>query len=164
MENSTNSSYLKIKHLIVLLVVAGLIAMGIISLIRERIVNPYRYQISFTAEGTAFIKPDIAQITLGVKTERQPKAVDAVKENTKMMNEIISVIKEQGVEEKDIKTTSYNLNPAYDYEPQSGRSVLRGYEIYQNVTVKIRDLDKIGAIIEASTGAGANQVGNINFT
>lgn len=159
-----SSKHHQLKFTLVLIVVVGLIAMGIISLIRERIVNPMHYQVSFTAEGSVFAKPDIAQVTLGVKTDRKATAVDAVKENTEKMNEIITKIKDEGVEEKDIKTTSYNLNPSYDYIPARGRSEIKGYEVYQEVTIKIRDLDKIGSIIEVATTAGSNQVGNISFT
>jgi uncharacterized protein YggE len=61
-----------------------------------------------------------------------------------------------------MKTTSYRLNPVYDYP--NGRSVLTGYEVYQEVTIKIRDLNKIGKVIESVTAVGANQVGNVAFT
>ena len=152
------------KYVVFILIILGLTAMGIVSLLRDRIVNPTLYQIQFTAEGSVFAKPDIAQLTLGIKTERKKTAVEAVKENTDQMNKVIAAVKEQGVEEKDIKTTSYNLNPSYDYNKETGRSEIKGYEVNQQVTVKIRDLESIGAIIEATTKVGANQVGNIAFT
>ncbi|MCX6785315.1 MAG: SIMPL domain-containing protein [Candidatus Komeilibacteria bacterium] len=154
----------KMKHLIILLAILGFIAMGIVSVLRERIVNQDQYQVSFSASGRAFAKPDIAQIQLAVKTDRQKDAVTAVKSNTDKMNAVIAKIKSLGVEEKDIKTTSYNLSPEYDYTVNVGRGVLAGYSIYQEVTLKIRDLDKVGKIIEQATSAGANQIGNISFT
>jgi len=120
------------------------------------------YQFSATATGKVFAKPDIANLTVGIKTEPKATAAEAVKDNTKKMNEIIEALKKMEIEEKDIKTTNYSLNPYYDWS--SGRQVLRGYEISQNVTVKIRDLDKIGEAIAKTTEKGANQVGNIEFT
>ena len=153
-----------VKFLLLLVIVLGMIALGIISVLRERIVNPSRYQVSFTAEGSVFAKPDIAQVTLGITTDRKTTAVAAVTENTEQMNKVILAIKAEGVEDKDIKTTSYNLNPSYDYNQETGRSEIKGYEVNQQLTVKIRNLENIGAIIEATTQVGANQVGNIAFT
>ncbi len=152
------------KFVLVLVIVLGLVAMGIISLLRERIVNPQNYQVSFTAEGRAFAKPDIAQVVVAVKTDRIKEAVQAVQKNTEKMNSVVAKLKELEIEEKDIKTTSYRLNPVYDYNRQTGEQTLAGYDVYQEVTVKIRQLDKVGEVIEATTNAGANQVGNISFT
>ncbi len=120
-------------------------------------------QFSVSATGRVFAKPDIANLTLGVKTEAKPTAAQAVKDNTSKMNEIMKALKDIGIEEKDIKTTNYNLNPVYDWTDRSGQR-LNGYEVSQNVTLKIRDLEKIGQAIAKSTEKGANQVGNISFT
>jgi uncharacterized protein YggE len=79
------------------------------------------------------------------------------------MDEVIKAFKDLGIDEKDIKTTNYNLNPVYNWTEKSGQ-VLIGYEVYQNVTLKIRDLSKIGDVIAKGTEKGANQVGNISFT
>ncbi len=153
----------KTKHLIALVLVAGAIALGVLSILRERIVNPGRYQVSFTGEGRVFAKPDIAQIQLAVKTDRSKDAVAAVKSNTEKMNAVIAKLKELGLEDKDIKTISYNLNPDYEYPP-NGQRTLAGYNVYQEVTIKVRDLNKIGSVIESATAAGANQAGNVSFT
>jgi len=154
----------KMKHLVIILIILGLVAVCIISLLRERIVNPNMYQVSFTAEGRVFAKPDIAQIVVAVRTDRVKESVKAVQNNTEKMNQVVKKIKEFGIEEKDIKTISYSLNPVYDYDRNSGERTLAGYDVYQEVTIKIRDLDKVGEVIEAATTAGANQVGNVSFT
>lgn len=153
-----------LKFILILAVVLGFIALGILSLLRERIVNPNEYQVSFTGEGRVFAKPDIAQIQVAVKTDRVKDAVKAVQQNTEKMNRVIDKIKGLGIEEKDIKTTSYRLTPAYDYNRDTGERTLAGYDVYQEVTVKIRDLNKVGQAIESTTQAGANQVGSISFT
>lgn len=152
------------KHVIVIIMVLGIIALGIISLIREKIVNPNMDRVTITAQGRAYAKPDIAQIIVAVKTDRVKESVKAVKDNTDKMNGVVSKLKELGVEAKDIQTTNYRLNPVYDYITASSRSVLAGYEVYQEVTIKVRNLDKVGEIIEAVTAVGANQVGDIAFT
>ena len=130
-----------------------------------------RSVISVNATGEVYAKPDLALIDFSVITEAKTVA-EAMKTNTEKMNEVINFVKSQGVEEKDLKTTSFTIYPRYEYEkaeiliypPSPGKRVLAGYEITQQLEVKIRDLDKIGQIIEGSTDAGANQIGDLQFT
>jgi len=127
--------------------------------------------ISVSGKGEIYAKPDLALITFSVKNEAK-EVSEAMRKNTEKMNAVISFIKEQGVEEKDLKTTSFNIYPRYEYRkderegyfyPQ-GKRVLVGYEVIQSLQVKIRDLTKIGAILEGATSKGANLVGNLQFT
>lgn len=120
-------------------------------------------RFSVTGTGTVYAKADIANITVGLKTETKKTAAEATRDNTEKMNEIITAVKELGVEEKDIKTTDYRLNPVYNWTEKDGQK-LSGYEVFQNVTLKVRDLGKISEIIARTTEKGANQIGNINFT
>jgi len=154
----------KMKHLGIFILLLAVFALCIISLLRDRIVNPNLDQVTITAEGRAFAKPDIAQVVLGVTTPRKATAAEALKDNSTKVNAVIAKIKAAGVEDKDIKTTSFSLSPSYDYIQASGRNEIKGYEVNQSVTIKIRNLDKIGSIIEQATSVGANQVGGINFT
>ncbi len=150
----------------VAMLAAILVLVGIVrGILRDQVQFDQRNSFTVSGKGRIFAKPDIAVLFLGLKTERQKTASDAVTENTKKMNEVYSKLKSNGVEEKDIKTTGYYLNPVYDYarEGSAGPDLL-GYEVMQNVDVKIRDLSKVGVIIKAATDAGANQVGNISFT
>ncbi len=119
------------------------------------------YTITIDGEGKITATPDIAEISLGLQTENIKVAV-AQKENTEKMNKIIAELKAAGIESKDIKTTAYTIYPNYDYP--SGRQVLRNYVVSQNVTVKIRDLDKIGDIVQQAGSLGANQIGGLSFT
>ncbi len=120
-----------------------------------------RYSVS--AVGSVFAKPDIANLTVGFKTETKPTAAEAVQENSGKMNKIIKELKALDIESKDIKTTGYNLSPIYDWTDRTGQR-LKGYQVSQNVSIKIRDLDNIGQAIAKTAEQGANQVGNINFT
>jgi uncharacterized protein YggE len=120
-------------------------------------------RFSVNGSGTVYAKADIASLTVGLRTEVKKTAAEATKNSTEKMNAIVAAVKNLGVEDKDIKTTDYQLSPVYNWTEKSGQ-VLVGYQVSQNVTLKIRDLEKIGDIIAKTTEQGANQVGNIGFT
>jgi hypothetical protein len=142
------------------------------------------YQITVTGEGKVYAKPDIALISLGVTTQATSVA-DVAKSNTEKMNAVITAVKALEIDEKDIQTTNYNLTPVYEntitpvYDTSlmsSGVSIssvgypirtgttLKGYKLEQNIQVKIRDFTKIGDVLSKSTVAGANLVGDLQFT
>lgn len=118
--------------------------------------------ITVSDSGEVYAKPDIGLVSLSVVTEAKTVA-QAMTENTSKMNNVIGFIKEQGVEQKDLKTTNFNISPRYEYAHEIGKRTLVGYEVSQSLQVKIRDLSKIGAIIEGATGLGANEVGGLRF-
>lgn len=120
-----------------------------------------RDTIAISAEGKVTALPDIASISVGVMTEKKTVA-EAQKENTTKMNAIIAKIKEFGVAAEDIKTTNYSIYPQYDWV--NNRQVERGFQVSQNVDVKVRDLAKIGDVLAAVGEKGANQVGGVTFT
>lgn len=121
----------------------------------------YPREITVNAQGKVYAKPDVAVAQFGVTTEgKTTQAV--VKENTEKMNAVIKAVKDSGVEEKDIQTTEYSLTPQYDWT-ELGR-IFKGYTLSQQITVKIRNFDKIGEILDATTAKGANNVGNLQFT
>ncbi|MDD5055511.1 MAG: SIMPL domain-containing protein [Candidatus Peribacteraceae bacterium] len=117
--------------------------------------------ISVSAEGKVTAPPDIAMLNFGVQTGRQPTAKAAIALITKNMTSVVDAVKKQGVEQKDIVTEQFWLNPVYDYV--RGSQIPRGFEASQTLNVKVRDLDKTGDVLTAATSAGANQVGNISF-
>ena len=81
---------------------------------------------------------------------------------SKKMNAIVDVLDDQGIEEKNIRTQNLSLRPSYDYD--EGRRIDRGFEASQNLSVKIRDLEKISSVIGAVVSKGSNQIGGVNFT
>ncbi len=126
--------------------------------------------LSVSATGTVYAQPDLGIISFSVITEGRTVAV-TISENTSKMNKIIDLIKDQKVDEKDLKTTNFNIYPRYEWQreltdisPTPRKRILIGYEIHQTLQVKIRNLEKIGEIIQIATLAGANQVGNLQFT
>ncbi|MBI2049921.1 MAG: SIMPL domain-containing protein [Candidatus Staskawiczbacteria bacterium] len=120
----------------------------------------YPQEITVSGEGKVFVKPDVALVNLGVKTEAKQSA-DAVNQNNEKMNAIIKAVKELGIDESDIRTSAYNLYPVYDYT-EKGR-VFIGYTLDQQISVKIRDFSKISGVLDKATAEGANTVGDLQF-
>lgn len=117
--------------------------------------------IVVSGEGKVTATPNIATVTVGILTQGNDVA-RAQKENTEKMNALVAAVKKIGIEEGDIQTTTYYINPRYNY--REGRSEIEGYEVSQSVTVKIRDLSKISAVLAAAGEHKANQVSGVNFS
>jgi uncharacterized protein YggE len=128
-----------------------------------------RQTISVSETGEVYAKPDLAITSFSVLTEALTVA-EAMESNTQKMNAVIEAIKAEGVEDKDLKTTNFSINPRYEYHDlsssvyPSGKRVLVGYEVSQSLQVKIRDLAKVGQIVQVATEKGSNQAGDLQFT
>ena len=91
-------------------------------------------------------------------------------ENTKKVNKAIEFVKSKAINEKDIKTQSYNVQPRYQYFncPRDGGAcpppAIVGYTITQSVLVKVRDFAKVGDLLSGVVGQGANSVSDLSFT
>lgn len=118
--------------------------------------------ITVSGEGKVAASPDLAMLSLGVQTGRQPSSEAAMQMLKKNMDAIIAAVKKAGVDPKDISTENFWLNPAYDWTDKG--QVPRGFEANQSIRVKVRNLDKASEILGAATAAGANQAGGIQFT
>jgi uncharacterized protein len=123
---------------------------------------PQYASITVSGDGRAFATPDIAQINVGVQTGRQATAGAAMERLKTSMDAVIAAVKAQGIDEKDITTQSFWLNPVYDYA--NGRQIPQGFEASQSLSIKVRDLDKTSDVLGAATNAGANQAGGVTFT
>ncbi|MEN9912713.1 MAG: hypothetical protein RLY66_121 [Candidatus Parcubacteria bacterium] len=132
--------------------------------------TPAYNSISVTGKGEAVSIPDIATFSFGV-TESAKTVADASTKAADRMNAALKAVKDAGVEEKDIKTTSYSINPKYDYEGGEcntyrctpGKSTLTGYEVGQTVQVKIRDLKKVGDIFSTISSLNVENVNSLSF-
>ena len=161
-----------VVFLIIFLAAASISAMaGALGKLKQLKLTDGNRTVIFTDTGEVYAKPDLAIIDLSVVTEAKTVA-DAMTQNTNKMNAVINFVKSQGVDQKDLKTTNFSIYPQYSYvraapmmypEPD-GIQVLTGYNVTQTLEVKIRDLSKTGVIIEGATAAGANQIGNLQFT
>ena len=122
-----------------------------------------QYTISIDGEGKVTATPDVAVVSLGVQSDAK-MVKDAQADNSKKMNDIVKAVKDAGVKDADIQTTNYNIYPKYSYDQNRGTSDIIGYTVSQSVTVKVRDLDKVGGILFKAGELGANQVGGVQFT
>lgn len=127
--------------------------------------------ITVQGEGEVFAKPDLGQFSFSVLAEGKT-ATEAQTKSAESMNAVIAYLKGAGVEEKDIKTENYYLNPKYRYETQvctptycpPSNPVIDGYEVSQMVIVKVRDLAKSGELISGVGDKGATNISGLSFT
>ena len=113
-----------------------------------------------TGEGKATAIPDIAKVSAGIEVNGQTLKQVQNDANQKSQN-LVSAIKKLGIEDRDIKTTSYNIYPQQDY--QANPPKITGYQVSISYEVTVRNLDKINDILTAVTANGANLVGGVNF-
>lgn len=123
--------------------------------------------ITIQGEGVVTAKPDTASVNAGVVTEAKT-AREALTANTDKMNKVFSAIKSAGIEEDDIRTSNFSINPVYSHSPRKPdgsqeEPKITGYRAANSVTVIIRDLTKVGAVLDELVTAGANNVNGVNF-
>ena len=132
------------------------------------------FPLSVSGEGTVYASPDVATVNLTVRTQA-PLIKDASSDNNKKNNQLVAFLKSKSVDTKDIKTTSYNVTPQYQYDnrpcpldsrvpcPAQLPPKIVGYEVSNSVEVKVRNLDMVGAILDGAVSAGANEISGPNF-
>ena len=124
---------------------------------------------TFSVEGEAKLAliPDIAKFSVSVVSEGA-QVPEVQKMNTEKMNAIVAFIQESGVDKKDMQTAQYTLNPRYDYVPCDGTGKcpaprISGYTLTQELSVKVRDTEKLGDLLSGVTNKGANTVSSVSF-
>ena len=117
--------------------------------------------LNVTGAGQVYLTPDIAYIYLGVHTEK-PSASEAVAENNVQTQKVIEALKKLGVDAKDIRTTNFSIWPSQNYAPD-GTPLDMKYVVDNTVYVTIRDLAKLGDMLDGVIAAGANTVNSIQF-
>lgn len=117
--------------------------------------------IEVSGRGQVEAEPDQATVRLGVQTEAD-EAGAALEENNERMTAVISATLEAGIEEDDIQTEGFRLNPVYDNSPNTQRE-LAGYRASNIVRVTVRDLTMLGSLLDAVVEAGSNTIEGIQF-
>jgi len=117
--------------------------------------------ISVTGEATVSVPPDLAEINGGVTSEAKT-AREASEANNAAMGKVLQALKGAGIEEKDVQTARLSLQPQ-SAPNRSGPSAIAGYRASNRVTVRVRDVTKVANVIDTLVGAGANEIGGINF-
>ncbi len=127
--------------------------------------------ISVTGKGERVAVPDIATFSFSV-TETDKEVSKAQTRATDKINAISKAMKDGGILAKDIKTTSYNIYPHYEYQsfacamnvcPPS-KSVLTGYDVSQSVEIKVRDISKAGSLFEKAGSLGVTNINGLSFS
>lgn len=129
--------------------------------LREQQAEVAERQISVVGRGRVAAEPDIARLTLGVRTGRQESAEAALTALAQSFEKVVAALREVGVAEQDITTADLTTQPLYDY--REGRQAILGYEANETVRVTIRDLSQAGRVAAQATAAGANQLTGIQF-
>jgi uncharacterized protein YggE len=119
-------------------------------------------RLDISATGTVTRVPDLAIISAGVVT-KSTTATGAIAENAARMERVRAALKRAGIADRDIQTSSINLNPDYRYE-NNQPPVLTGYQASNNVSVKFRDIRNSGKILDALVAEGANQINGPSLT
>jgi uncharacterized protein len=118
--------------------------------------------ISLAATGTVRTTPDKVDISTGV-TSQAPTAKEALAKNSAAMTEVIAALKAEGLDAKDIQTSNFTVQPLYE-ERKDGRSPnIVGYQVTNSVQLTVRDLGKLGQILDKVVTLGANDVNSIEF-
>ena len=109
--------------------------------------------------------PDMAVLQLTVMREANT-ARAALDENSKAMAEVIEAMREGDVAERDLQTSNFSIQPRYVYpKPRSEKPPeLVGYTVRNSLTVRVRDLDDLGTLLDKSVSLGVNEGGNVQFT
>lgn len=116
---------------------------------------------NLSAFGETRIAPDMASIGLGVVTDGKT-AAEALAANAARMTQVMAALRRAGIADRDIQTSNLSVAPQYRYV-QDQAPVLTGYQVSNQVTVTVRDLKRLGPAVDATVGAGANQVNGISF-
>ena len=118
--------------------------------------------LSLAATGTVKAKPDKVEITTGVTTEGQT-ARAALDKNTEAMAKVVQGLKDAGIDAKDIQTTNFNVSPIYDQRKEGKPAFITGYRVTNQVHFTVRDIGKLGDILDKVVSLGANEISSISF-
>ncbi|MCV9999939.1 SIMPL domain-containing protein [Pararhizobium sp. YC-54] len=128
---------------------------------------PREAVITVSGEGQASVAPDMAILSFSVVKDAKT-AREALDANNKAMADVLNALKTGGIADRDLQTSGFAVNPQYQYPDNSDggnrQPVLTGYQVANSLTIKVRDLAKLGEIIDQSVTLGVNQGGSIQFS
>jgi len=127
--------------------------------------EPRISELSLSADGEVTLVPDQATVSAGV-VSRADSAADAVRANAASMGRVFRELRRAGVAERDMQTSQLSVAPVYSRPDRSSGQEPRivGYEARNTVTALVRDIDAVGAAVDAVFGAGANTLNGVNFS
>lgn len=143
------------------LILALAMLLPVFALAEEPIAVADKATITVTGSASVTLKADYARISVGVSTKAETVEKASAQNNT-AIHTVIEALKNAGVKEEDIATSNYSVHAEYDYSSFGGQK-LTGYNVSNQLTVIIRDMEHIGATLDKATAAGANNIYNIEF-
>ncbi len=133
------------------------------------VVAPGNTMLSLSAEGRSNKTPDLAVFSAGVSNQGKT-AGEALSANSADMNKVIAALKKAGIADRDIQTSNLNLNPIYqpqrpmpDGTVEPAQPKIIGYQVYNTVNVRQRNLAQFGRVLDTLVAAGANQINGPSF-
>jgi uncharacterized protein YggE len=141
---------------------AALLACAVSQVNGQPITSPLS-SIRVTGDATVTAKPERAQIDVGVLTQEK-QSQNAATQNAKQIEIMLAALHRLLGPDADIKTINYTLSPDYQYRPIGGKASVSSYTAMNVVRVTVDELDKVGAVIDTATQAGANHVESVRFT
>ena len=117
--------------------------------------------ISVTGEANVSVPPDLALVDGGVTSEAKT-AREASDANNTAMGKVLQALKAAGIDPKDVQTSRLSLQPQ-SAPNRTGPPAITGYRASNRVTIRVRDVSKVASVIDTLVGAGANEIGGINF-
>lgn len=124
--------------------------------------DPTVRTLSMSGHGEVRTAPDVATVNAGVTTNA-PTAAGALAANSSRMNTVFAALKKMGVAEKNIQTVGFSVSPQYTNGDNNAPRRLTGYQVSNDVSVRLDDVARVGAALDALVNAGANQMNGISF-
>lgn len=122
--------------------------------------------ITVTGEGSVAVAPDMATVQMGVVSEAATAGA-AMAANSEQVAALLAQLTQLGIEARDVQTSSVGLNPVYAPRgpdaPQGEAPRIQGFEAQNMLAIRVRDLDRLGAVMDQAIAAGANTVYGLNF-
>lgn len=116
-------------------------------------------------QGEVTVTPDLALLVVGVEA-REDTVAEAQSRASAAMNDLMTALKNSGIEEKDIQTQRFHIDQRTLWDNIKDEEIITGYEVNNTVTVKIRDIDNVGSIVDAAVNAGGDyiRINSFSFT
>jgi len=152
---------------VLVIFVAGIILISVILALgsgQTKVITGQAQQNAITVSGNAKleVEPNQAEIYVRVETFSE-NAKDAKNNNAEISDRVIKALRKIGNKNDDMETTSFRLNPRYDYDRIKGENILRGYTATNVLKVTTEDVDETGEIIDTAVDNGANSIQSVNF-
>lgn len=168
--NNTNSNKIINVYFVlkVVLIAFLIVALGFITFKTKNIFNDNKITIgviesntmTFSGEASQMIVPDVAVISMGYTSEKKTVSA-AQKDVNEVIKKFSDKLKELGIKDTDIRTNNYNIYTQYDYSSSVRR--LTGYQVSEDIQIKVRDLEKTSEVLNLAGELGMNEVGNLTF-